>query len=48
MHIQREYCQVEYLFVNTQIDNTQVEYLVKYSTWVDQADKSYKPKDLAN
>ena len=26
--------------LNTQLDNTQVEYLVKYSTWVDQADKS--------
>ena len=25
---------------NTQFDNTQVEYLVTYSTWVDQADKS--------
>ena len=25
---------------NTQLDNTQCEYLVEYSTYVDQADKS--------
>ena len=25
---------------NTQLENTQVEYLVKYLTWVDQVDKS--------
>ena len=26
--------------LNTQLDNIQVEYLAKYSTWVDQVDKS--------
>ena len=26
--------------LNIQIDNAQVEYLAKYSTWVEQADKS--------
>ena len=31
---------------NTQLDNTQVEYLIKYSTWVDQADKFYILQDL--